>query len=313
MKIETLFITNKDDISVEYLISKLRNHTSSYFRLNSEDIDQISFEINSNGSFNCKIEQETFRLDSVKSVIFRRIPNKFNNIEGDTDAFYLNTERKHFLEGLYLSLAKSKWINPMFSTQIAERKLFQLQLARKMGLRIPKSILTNNPKIADNFLKSNKFSIIKPISNGLQVLNNGSYSIYTTEIRSDFFSKASPSTLFQTPVYLQERIINKYDIRVTIIGETLFAVAISKQNKNEVDWRKPELKKEYKTIDLPNILKEKLIKLNKSLNLVYSAIDLIQTPNNEFVFLEVNPVGEWVWLENELGLNISETLIKEII
>lgn len=313
MKVNTLFITNRDDISIEYLISKFRNINSNYLRINSEDINKINFEINPNGSYICRISNDIFELDSVKTIFFRRIPSKFENFENNADAPYLNNERKHFLEGVFLSLSQAKWINPMFATQIAERKILQLRLAKQFGLIVPKTIITNNPIKADEFLKNNKSSIIKPISNGLQVLTDETYSIYTSVIESTFFEKYRKENIFDTPVFLQERIQNKFDIRVTIIGNNIFSVAINKLDKNEVDWRKPEIEKEYRVIQLPKSLENKLLKYHKHLNLVYSAIDLIQTDNNEFVFLEINPVGEWVWLEKELGLNISNCLIKETL
>lgn len=313
MKVRTLFITNRDDISIEYLISKLRNYSADYLRINSDDINKIKFEINPNGSYVCHISNESFELDSVQTVFFRRVPSKFENSERDIDAPYLNNERKHFLEGVFLSLSLAKWINPMFSTQIAERKILQLRLAKQFGLLIPKTIITNSSLKADEFLKSNNSSIIKPVSNGLQVLTDKTYSIYTSEIKSTFFESYEQEFTFDTPILLQEKLQNKFDIRVIIIGETVFSVSINKLDKNEVDWRKPEIEKEYSLIQLPKNLEKSLILYHKHLNLVYSAIDLIQTVDNRFVFLEINPVGEWVWLENELGLNISEKLIKETL
>ena len=186
-------------------------------------------------------------------------------------------------------------------------------MANKIGLNVPKSLITNSAKKADTFLKNNVSSIIKPISNGLQVLSEATYSIYTTEIESNYFEDIDPATTFETPVFLQEKITNKADIRVTLVGNKLFAVRIEKEDKSEVDWRKPSIIKKYSLIELPKSLESKLLNLNKSFDLIYSAIDLIEMPNNQYVFLEVNPVGEWVWLEKELGLNISECIINELL
>lgn len=314
MKVETLFITNRNDISVEYLISKLRTRSSNYLRLNSEDLDKIEFQINPGTEYICSIGSSTYDLETVRTIIFRRTPTKFNNAKFDPDSSYLNNERKHFLEGLYLSLgSNAKWINPMFSTHVAERKLFQLKAANRLGLSTPKSIITNSPEKATEFLQANSKAIIKPISNGLQVLDEVTYSIYTSIIDRDYFNNLEGPELFETPVFLQEMVPNKADIRVTIVGNKVFSVRIDKIDSTEVDWRKPDVKKRYSVILLPDKVIDSLLKLNQMFNLVYSAIDLIQTPNGEYVFLEVNPVGEWVWLEKELGLNISGTFIDQIL
>ncbi len=313
MDIEILFISNKEDISIDYLISKLKLKTKRFLRINSEDINKIDFNINPKGEFVIKTNSKTFNLKNVKSVIFKRTPVKFDLNKNDSNQKYLNNERKHFFEGLYLSLQKAKWINPMFETHIAERKIFQLNQANQIGLKTPESVITNNPSTAHKFLQKNQKSIIKPISNGLQVVDEDVYSIYTSDIDKDFFKDYKQSELFETPVYLQERIENKSDIRVVIIGEKLFAIRIDKSDKLEVDWRKPEIIKTYNNVTLPKKLCKLLIDFNKSFGLIYSAIDLIEKPNGEFIFLEINPVGEWVWLESELDLNISDTLINEIL
>lgn len=201
----------------------------------------------------------------------------------------------------------------MFATHIAERKIFQLNQAKLLGLKTPDSIITNNSLTAHKFLQQRQKSIIKPISNGLQVVNNDIYSIYTSEIKKDFFSSYKESDLFETPVFLQEKVENKSDIRIVIINKRIFTIRIDKNDKSEVDWRKPEILKTYSKINLPKKLSNLLIRLNKSFGLIYSAIDLIETPNGEFIFLEINPVGEWVWLESELDLNISESLLNEML
>ncbi len=313
MDIEILFITNKLDISVDYLISKLKLKTKKNLRIDSEDINRIDFKINPNGEFLINKKRKKYNLKSVRSVVFKRTPTKFDFNKDDSNQKYLNNERKHFFEGLYLCLKDAKWINPMFATHIAERKIFQLNQAKLLGLQTPNSIVTNNSLTAHKFLQQHKKSIIKPISNGLQVVNNDIYSIYTSEIKKDFFNLYKESDLFETPVFLQEKIENKSDIRVVIINKNIFTVRIDKNDKSEVDWRKPEILKTYSKINLPKKLSNLLIRLNESFDLIYSAIDLIETPNGEFIFLEINPVGEWVWLESELDLNISQILINEML
>ena len=308
----TLVISNRDDVSIEYLLSKMDDRGVSYVRVNSEDIGSLHFNINPKGEKICSFRDTEHNLSTVRSVIFRRIPIKYDIGSDGENHKYLNHERKHFLEGLFLSLQDVKWINPMFGTQIAERKLYQLQTAYRLGLRIPNSIITNQLSGALEFLKKQPSAIIKPISNGLQVVGERVYSIYTTAVNVESFTDLQLAPVFNTPVFLQECIPNKGDIRVTIVGQTVFAVKITKDSA-EVDWRRPEVKKKYEPIQLPAQLEEQLISINRHLGLIYSAIDLILTPENEFVFLEVNPVGEWVWLEMELGINISHQIISELI
>ncbi|RCH56799.1 hypothetical protein DJ568_02785 [Mucilaginibacter hurinus] len=312
VKPRTLFLTNRDDISVEYLIERYRQHHLNYLRINSEDIGLIEFEVDPAGITRCIIENTVFDLSQVTSVLFKRVPSKFNTPVTDEDRPYLNNERKHFFEGLYLTFSDAKWINPMFATHVAERKLYQLHTASRMGLKIPRSLITNSRQKALGFLNGNRSSIIKPVSNGLQVLTDITYSIYTTSISPAEFGDLDLAETFDTPVFLQNKISNSADIRVTTVSQHVFAVKITKEG-NDVDWRKPDIKKHYEITQLPPSLENKLLELNAFFGMVYSAIDLILTPDGEYIFLEINPVGEWVWLENELGMDISGKLLAELL
>jgi glutathione synthase/RimK-type ligase-like ATP-grasp enzyme len=312
MQTRTLFLTNRDDLSVEYLIEKFRQKTDQYLRINSEDLGLLEFDVDPAGSIGCEVEGQFYDLTNIRSVLFKRVPSKFNTPLTDEDRPYLNNERKHFLEGLYLTFSQAKWVNPMFATHIAERKIYQLFTASRMGLDTPKSMVTNKYSKAIQFLQQNTLAIIKPVSNGLQVVKDTTYSIYTTDITAEIFDSLELSEVFETPVYLQEKIRNAADIRVTIVGRHIFAVTITKEG-DEVDWRKPDIIKQYAVIQLPERLEAQLLELNKFFGMVYSAIDLILTPEGKYVFLEINPVGEWVWLEHELGIDISGKLIQELL
>lgn len=309
---KTLFISNEFDVSTEYLINKFKSHEIEFLRINSEDINRYDFDFNPKYGAIIHINDVSYDLSKVISVYFRRTPSTFNTTDNSLDKPYLINERRHFFEGMYNSI-NAKWINPIFQTYAGERKLMQLSLAIKLGFEIPETIVTNKLKEAQNFIANHKRCIIKPISHGLQQRGNDFYSIYTSQIDNEKLSSLNLSTIFDTPIFIQKRIDNNKDIRVTLVGKDIFSVEIEKKDKSEVDWRKPEIDKIYKVHKLPEVLKKKLLEMNSNLGLIYSAIDLILTPSMDYVFLEVNPVGEWGWLEKELGLNISNSIINELI
>lgn len=306
-----LFVTNRDDYATDYLIYQMQNRDIPYLRINSEDIVNLSISFRPKGSIIVAIKDVLYELNEVKTVYFRRAPTVFPNALHVADTSFLNRERKEFFEGIYLGL-QARWINPIYSTYIAERKLYQLKIASQLGFRIPRTIVTNNPNHLTAFAEElSKNVVIKPISHGLQVSEDGTFSIYTSEIRN--FDFCSDQRLFEAPVLVQEKVDNHCDLRVTVIDNNFFAVEVIKRNSSEVDWRKPTIEKTYKIHKLPDRIKAQIERLHRKLNLVYSAIDFILTPKNEYVFLETNPAGEWVWLEKELGLPISETLLNALV
>ncbi len=312
-KCRSLFLSNTNDVSTDYLINKFGNYSDQYLRINSEEINSTDIEFNPNKGLIISKNGNVYDLTQVTSVYFRRAPTTFASLDNPLEKPYLINERRHFFEGIYLSLDKCKWINPIFSTYAGERKLMQLHLAHKLKLKTPKTLVTNKRLKAIQFLKSNDSCIIKPISHGLQQRGESFYSIYTSAINIESFEELNLAETFDTPIFLQERINNSKDIRVTLVGDRIFSVSIEKNDTKEVDWRKPEINKTYCVCRLPKTVEKKLIQMNKILGLVYSAIDLIQTPKGEYIFLEVNPVGEWGWLELEVGLNISNAIINEIL
>ncbi|WP_440970920.1 hypothetical protein ACSS6N_09555 [Peribacillus frigoritolerans] len=305
---QVLFVTNKDDFACDYLIYKFLDKQVPYLRLNSEDITEISISYQPD---QVEVRHETLRynLSQVKSVYFRRAPTIFPPAVNEMDTQFINRERRDFFEGLYCSL-DAKWINPIFATYQAERKLLQLNVAEKLGLDIPKTIVSNDPLIILDFV-DDKECIIKPISHGLQVTDTNVYSIYTSEL--DSLESLRTDMLLESPVLIQEKISNYRDIRVTVVGPHVFAVEIEKNDTNNVDWRVPDIVKGYRKHELPEKIIRQIHSLHNALNLRYSAIDFILTPEGKYVFLETNPAGEWVWLEKELNLNISDAIIQELL
>jgi glutathione synthase/RimK-type ligase-like ATP-grasp enzyme len=98
-----------------------------------------------------------------------------------------------------------------------------------------------------------------------------------------------------------------------VVGEKIFAAKVDSQ-KNEdtkIDWRKK--KTPFVSYDLPEQISEKCLVMTKKLNLEFGAIDMIRKPNGEYVFLEINPNGQWVWLDTEASLKISDEIINLLV
>jgi glutathione synthase/RimK-type ligase-like ATP-grasp enzyme len=121
---------------------------------------------------------------------------------------------------------------------------------------------------------------------------------------------AASQNISRAPSIYQEYIEKDYELRITVIGEDIYPVKIySQTNENTIiDWRKDQLNLEYELVSLDPEFEESLRNLHNNFNLIYGAYDFIVTPKGEHVFLEVNPVGQWLWLEEELGLDISQSI-----
>ena len=113
------------------------------------------------------------------------------------------------------------------------------------------------------------------------------------------------------PILLQEEIEKEADVRVTIVGKNVFSAMLSQEGK-EIDWRAHNSGAKWNSFQLPEIIEKMCIKLCEKLKLEFAAIDLVKSVSGDFFFLELNPNGQWVWIEEETGSPISGTIVQHL-
>jgi len=315
--IRVLLITNKGDVTTDFIVKKLSEKKIDYYRLNTEDLlskNSLSFDFDKNiFSLFDKEKNVEINLHDIKSVYFRRPLMPHINEEylsSGEKAFVLN-EITFYIEGLYKILKDAFWISSVFSIREAESKIFQLQIAKELGFKVPKTLITNHITSAKNFIKDSSL-IVKPIKTGIIEDQNESKLVFTS-----MFNKESDLTrITSCPTYFQDFIDKEADIRVTVVGNNIFPALIHSQEFSEtmVDWRNGEnLKLKYDRIDLPDYLKDLCIDLTKKLKLNFGAIDFVRDKEGNYFFLEINPNGQWAWIEKQLNYNISEAICNMLI
>lgn len=299
-----LIITHKTDFTVDFVINKLNQRNIGYKRFNCEDLFQSPFTVKFNGEFEYSILNE----GNYSSVWFRRtkLPEIANlSVE---ERFYILNETDSFFKNLFSSLP-AKWLSQPDSVYRAENKFLQLKTAQKIGFCIPDTIITNSKsELKEFFFKNNENIILKPISQTRIKYNEGVAFIFTTPVTKKVIDEIEKYDL--TPCIFQENISKKYEVRATVVGDEVFAAAVFSQDDNETktDWRKKKLK--FIETTLPIEIQHLCVQLVKTLGLEFGAIDLIKTLEGKYIFLEINPNGQWVWIENQTGQKISEAIIN---
>jgi len=199
-----------------------------------------------------------------------------------------------------------KVMNPFSADFAANQKPLQLLRAREVGLKIPHTVVTNDAEEARTFLKRRDGSTI------FKVLTGTSWQFTETRrFRSAHLRHLK--NLRYAPVIFQELVEAQSDIRVTIVDQTAFAVSIKPILKGaKFDWRM-DLASEIRPHVLPGEIRRGLIKLMRVLGLRFGAIDLRLTPANEYVFLEVNPGGQFLFCEIHGGHPISRAIAAALL
>ncbi len=312
---QALLITNKDDVTTDFVVRELQKKGISFYRFNTEEICNsvevtLDFDKGMYLLFD-KNEQQEYNLLSFTDVYYRRpeLPSyDIKNLSKGEIAF-LQTEVYYVLEGIYRLLADKHWFNNVYSIRDAENKIYQLLLAKQTGFSIPQSIISNSYVSSKAFLDTGK-RIVKPVHNARILDEENPRIVFTTEINRPLDKNQIECSVN----YFQEKIEKQCDVRATFVGDKCFAVAIESQGMldTRVDWRKGEHILKHTPIELPGQLQDKCRLLMRKLNLNFSAIDFVLDTNGHYIFLEINPNGQWAWVEHLTGLPISNEIVKQL-
>lgn len=317
---KVLVITNKSDITSDFIIRGLKKENLKFYRFNTEEVTKsleltIDFVSNKYSIFDSN-QDKLIDLTQFTSVYYRRpeLPIILNKGLTKGELRFIQNELIFNLEGVYKILRNAYWVSPLYSIREAENKIYQLHLAKSLGFNIPNSIISNSASDVRSFYIENKQEcIIKPVKSGLIEDTHNSKIVFTNKLKK---LPESDTKIRMSPNFLQSEIKKKGDIRVIVVGKKVFSTFINSQirKSTKTDWRKGETPLEHKRIDIRKKLENKCITLLKKLNLKYGAIDFILDKSDNFIFLEINPNGQWAWIENQTDYPISKeivTLLKD--
>lgn len=300
-----LIVTHKEDYTADFVVDKLNKRDIPYFRLNCEDCILQDVQIFFDSSL------QGFSINGISkfsSVWYRRTKYPEIKARAQAEYIYLINEADAFMRNLF-GMISAKWLSDPYAIEKSENKFLQLSIAQRTGLSIPKTLITTNKETLRNFINRNNKSIIKPISQGrILYPENNEKLIFTNVLSTDLIDSLHEYEL--TPAIFQEFVEKDYEIRVTVVGTSIFAARINSQadEQSRIDWRRKRLT--FEKYSLPKHIEEKCIKMMCELRINFAAFDFIRTPSGEYVFLELNPNGQWVWIEQDTKLKISDAIIK---
>ncbi len=312
-----LIVTNREDITADFVVLELKKRKKDFVRFNTEDFPEKTnveayFEKDKlQGQFRFIDSNRIVPFSSIKSVWYRRptLP-VFRNVKPRYRKFCVQ-ESITLLNGIWGTL-EAFWVSNPKNIYFAENKLVQLMMASQTGLLIPSTLISNDCNKISNFLKKQKGNIvIKPIKNGM--LDNKSIIFTSTVNAKDltFLKQSVP-----VPATYQENIKKELDIRITIIGRKVFATEIdSQKNKNStIDWRRSQdINLPHRKHKIPEDIENKCITLVEKLGLQFGAIDMVLSKSGKYYFLEINPNGQWGWIEKRTGYKLTEALVDLLI
>jgi hypothetical protein len=308
--VTVLIVSASYDLAADRVASVLRSAGVKQFRLNTDKFPgEVRASFDPETGFTLSDAGEELDSRQVTAVWYRRhvSPELPEDLEKGTREF-CERESRAFLGGILGTVHSARWLSPPSAIAIAERKPYQLSVACELGFEIPPTLVTNDPGAVTRFGNSRSL-IAKAVSSGYIRSEEGNRGIFTSRIGQEDMEDLGGLTL--APVTFQEFVEKVSDIRVTVVGSDVFAAEILSQSNesSRVDWRAtddPNL--EHRRHELPPLIRHRCIELVRVLGLSFGAIDLAVRKDGSYSFFEVNPNGEWVWIEDQLGYPISQSI-----
>ena len=295
---EVLILSSLYDFSTDLACVQLNEMDVEYIRLNREHLQDYRITLDPQvPNMSIRMMERAYHIGSRLKTIWFRQPVFLRNTPSEPLSIGQQLERSQwtaFLRALSV-FDQVTWMNFPAKTYLAESKPYQLYVASRCGFTVPRTCASNDAfTIRQRFPDS---AIIKSLDTVLLHEGDDCLFTYTTLNQT---SEISEETICGAPLLAQELLREKTDLRVTLVGDSIFAVRILADGRGiEGDWRVvPREGLKYENMELSAELRHQCYELARILGLSYAAIDLIETPDNTY-FIEVNPTGEWGWINGE--------------
>lgn len=202
------------------------------------------------------------------------------------------------------------WVSNPYAIKKASNKLTQLLTAETFEFQIPRTIFSSTPEDIEEFRSQVGDLVMKPLGLPYAKVNGVNTWLYATLIPSR--QKMDYEGLGITPMIFQERITKVFDLRVTVIGEQVFGCKIVSK---DLDWRSSQSKSDtiYTPFTLEDSFARKCIEMTKYLGLNFGAFDFVQSIEEDLFFLEINPNGQWGFIEEKTGLSLSKAMAELLV
>lgn len=302
------------DPHVDVMVSHLEDRGIRPFRLHTQDLQgNLNLQIrpeSSRGDWRWRLEGpvEAITDREVGSVWNRRTLFRRDPALSNEEAEFAEMESRETMMGVY-RMTDAFWVNHPDRVRRAESKPDHMSVAVDLGFTVPRTLFTNDGGAARKFFDACDGQVVFKVLIQGRLGAEDSLGIYTSPVTRKQLD--DDVAIRRAPCFFQEHLPKAADLRVTVIGERIFAVEIRSQEDPDgtVDWRRGSITQmPHVSHQLPAAIEAKCHELLRHYGLHYGAIDLVLTPDGEYFFLEINPSGQFSWVEGLTRLPLFDTL-----
>ncbi|MCF2532137.1 ATP-grasp ribosomal peptide maturase [Yinghuangia soli] len=299
-----LVLTALEDITADLVVGALNDREVAVMRCDPADIGRgLSFAGSIGAgtaawSGRLRTASRSVELEDVASVYYRR-PTSYSDRYADLPAQardFATAEARHGLGGLLHSIPGARYVNHPAAVARADFKPAQLQLAARIGLQVPPTLVTNDVDAARSFADEHGPVVYKTFRGLPPGTDGGAGAIWTQRVASETFDEAISVTAHM----FQAEIPKACDVRMTVVGRQVFAQRIIEPN-GELDWRRgrwDDLR--YEPVVVPQVIKAAALDFLGSMHLAFGCFDCALCGSavspESWWFIECNSNGQWGWL-----------------
>lgn len=300
---EILILASDTDSHALVVAEALKHIGIKHYLLSHREFPQhqsISFDFDSHKHTNLAVTRlsDSIILNNINTIWFRRELSAVPHPSLDKpDREFTAKQCEVVLSGIEAATPNSRWINPRNAALLAENKIFQLQTAKKIGLQIPATLISNNSENIFNFVKKHQ-AIYKPLSGFVWSEDDKRKATYTRKINIEDLNNGV--SLHQCPSIFQELIQPEYEVRILMLGSQALAIRIKTEQEHPTvrDWRFMQNKYVQATpTEIPETIKLKCQELLSSMSLKTASFDFIVDKFGTWYFIEINQAGQFLFIE----------------
>lgn len=301
-----LIVANSRDFGTDTVIERLRERGETYVRLDLDLLSQDEVFLDPLGPtlLHHLAGGQVTKISEPRTVLFRA-PTHLRESSGhrySPDELLRRHQWAAFCRSLVV-FARARWINHPAATYLAEIKPYQLAVAASCGFAVPETVIAN--ALPDRFQEADLIAT-KALDTFLVRKDDQDHFFYTTALSP---SECTPDVCQEMPVIFQSLVRPKADLRVTVVGERCFVAETD--GEIEGDWRRQKERVRFRPSESETEIADRCREIVKRLQLVYGAVDLARS-DGRLWFLEVNPTGEWAWLDATFEGEIADAIAAEL-
>jgi hypothetical protein len=212
-------------------------------------------------------------------------------------------EWRYLIEGMLLGLERDALVVNNLVSQRAAVKPYQLDVACRIGLPIPETLITSDPDDASAFIERHDGRVIH------KTINSAPGPLLETK-QWEEKDRHWLSSLPVSPTIFQKRIEGPADVRATVVGDAVFAALVESTTTSPHPDSRLDRDANVTTHDLPKKIIHGIKALMRELDLRFATVDFKVKSNGDLVFLELNPQGQFLYIEILTGLPISAAVAQ---